>query len=226
MSATTQQRPPSEPSPTTARPEGLRLMVYDRSCRGRMGMPGLSHAWWAGAKLYRTLRRLDAYRGVDSWEEALEFLADYPTDQPIAEVQYWGHGKWGSARVRDQVLDRRALQAEHPLHTRLEAVRDRMLGGGRALWWFRTCETFGARPGQRLAVELGEFLDARVAGHTFIIGHVQSGLHSLAPGQRPTWSEDEGLREGSPDEPLRAHWSRLRAPNTITCLRGTIPEGY
>lgn len=216
----------AEQDPAASGGKGLRLMIYDRSCRGRRALPGLSHAWWAGAKLYRTLRRLDAYRGVDSWEEALEFLADFPSDRPIAEVQYWGHGKWGSARVRQQVLDRNALHLKHPLHSRMKAVRDRMLPSGQALWWFRTCETLGARPGHHLAIDLSEFLDARVAGHTFIIGHVQSGLHSLAPGERPTWSEEEGLREGSPDEPRRAYWSRLRAPNTITCLRGTIPEGY
>jgi hypothetical protein len=105
-------------------------------------------------------------------------------------------------------------------------VRDRFLPEAKGLWWFRTCETFGALPGQRFATELADFLGARVAGHTYIIGHVQSGLHTLRPGERPTWSEDEGLREGSPDEPRRAHWSRLRAPNTITCLRGTIPDGY
>ncbi|MCA9655579.1 MAG: hypothetical protein H6712_21290 [Myxococcales bacterium] len=201
-------------------------MIYDRSCRGRRGLPGLSHAWWAGAQLYRGLRRLDAYRGVDSWEEALEFLADFRSDHPLAEVQYWGHGKWGGARVRQQLLDRAALDRRHPLHARLAAVRDRMQPGGQALWWFRTCETLGARPGQRFATELAEFLDARIAGHTYIIGHVQSGLHTLAPGERPTWPEDEGLLEGSPEEPRRAHWSRMRAPNTITCLRGTIPAGY
>lgn len=227
MSALEQQRPtnplPAAPASPAA---GLRLMVYDRTCRGRTGLPGLSHAWWAGAKLYRTLRRLDAHHGVGSWEEALEYLASFRPDQPLAEVQYWGHGKWGGARVGAQVLDRRVLDTTHPLHSRLAAVRDRMLPRGQAQWWFRTCETFGARPGQQLAIELAEFFDARVAGHTYIIGHLQSGLHTLAPGQRPTWSDQEGLLEGSPDEPRRARWSRLRAPNTITCLRGTIPAGY
>ncbi|MCX4242204.1 hypothetical protein [Paraliomyxa miuraensis] len=207
-------------------PQGLRLMVYDRSCRGRPALPGLSHAWWAGAHLYRSLGRLDAYRGVDSWDEALEWLASVDPTRPLAEVQYWGHGNWGSARVRKQRLDRSALEPKHSLHARLAAVRDRMLPDARGLWWFRTCETFGARPGQRFASELADFLGARVAGHTFIIGHIQSGLHTLAPGQRPYWDEDEGLREGSPEVPLRARWSRWKAPNTITCLRGTIPHGY
>lgn len=221
------QAPPSKSSRATdPSRRGLRLMVYDRSCRGRTALPGLSHAWWAGAKLYRTMRRLDAYVGVDSWEQGLEFLAEYRPEEPLAEVQYWGHGKWGGARVRQQMLDRSALESKHPLHSRLAAVRDRFVPDAQGLWWFRTCETLGARPGQRFAMELSDFLGARVAGHTFIIGHLQSGLHTLAPGQRPQWSEDEGLREGSVEKPTRAHWSKLRAPNTITCLRGTIPKGY
>ena len=209
-----------------AEARGLRLMVYDRGCRGKLARPGLSHAWWAGAKLYRSLGRLDAHRGVDSWEEALEWLADYRGDQPLAEVQYWGHGKWGSARVGEQTFDRSALETHHPLHSRLTAVADRLLPGEQGLWWFRTCETFGARPGHRFATELAECLDSRVAGHTYIIGHVQSGLHSLRPGQRPDWPEQEGLLEGSVDHPQGAYWSRWKALNTITCLRGRIPEGY
>jgi len=226
VSGPRQDPAPAEAAIEAPASEGLRLMVYDRSCRGRPALPGLSHAWWAGARLYRTLGRLHAYRGVDSWEDALEWLAEHRAEQPLAEVQFWGHGKWGAARVRRQALDRRALDREHPLHARLAAVRDRLLPDARGLWWFRTCATFGARPGQRFAAELAEFLGARVAGHTYIIGHIQSGLHTLAPGERPTWSEQEGLREGSPDEPRRAYWSRWRAPNTITCLRSTIPGGY
>lgn len=205
---------------------GLRLMVYDRSCKGRHGLPGLSHAWWAGAQLYRGLGRFHGYRGVDSWEEALEFLAEYRPDAPLAEVQYWGHGKWGGARVREQNFDRYALDSDNPLHARLAAVRDRFIGDAQGLWWFRTCETLGARAGQRFSQELADFLGTRVAGHTYIIGHVQSGLHTIAPGQQPDWSAEEGLREGSADAPRSAHWSRLRAPNTITCLRGTVPKGY
>lgn len=195
----------------------MRVIVFDRTCvrtRGR-----LSPIWATGARLYRGLGRIDAVQGVASWDEALAWLAAQP--EPIREIQYWGHGKWGRVLVGEDALDASAFTARRD---QLTAVRARLAPD--PLIWFRTCETFGARPGHAFATELAEFLGARVAGHTYIIGHVQSGLHTLAPGQRPTWSEEEGLREGSPDEPRRAHWSRLRAPNTITCLRGTIPEGY
>jgi hypothetical protein len=188
--------------------------------------PGLSHAWGLGGGLFRTFGRFDATSGVSTWEEALEFLAEVQPTRPIAQVQFWGHGKWGSARVAGQSLDRRALDRSHALGPRLHAVRDRMEGGEHGLWWWRTCETFGAREGHAFARDFAEFLDCRVAGHTYIIGHVQSGLHSLRPGARPHWSDEEGIREGTPEAPREAYWSRIWRPNTITFLRGDVPAGY
>lgn len=205
---------------------GLRLLVYDRTCRGRPLLPGLSHAWATGATLYRVLGRLDSARGVTCWEEALDFVATHRPDEPLAEVQFWGHGKWGNARVGHQRLDARALRRSHPLHAGLCAVKRRFADHPGALWWFRTCETFGAAPGQAFARELADHLGVRVAGHTFIIGHLQSGLHSLRPGAAPDWPDDEGLREGTPAEPRRAWWSRWGRPNTITCFHGRVPDGY
>ena len=102
-----------------SRAPGLRLMVYDKTCRGKPWRPGLSHAWWTGGKLYRMLRRFDAYRGVASWDEAFQWLGTFRPDQPIAEVQYWGHGKWGGARVDQQVLDGSALLRDHSLNSGL-----------------------------------------------------------------------------------------------------------
>ncbi len=206
--------------------DGLRLMVYDRTCRGHWGRPGLSHAWWAGGVLYRAMRRFDAVQPVTSWDEAWDWLGKVQPDRPIAEVQYWGHGKWGGARVGSQVFDGGALLSGHEFQPGLSRLRDRLGEGDQGLFWFRTCETFGAEPGHAFARNLSDFLGSRVAGHTYIIGHIQSGLHSLSPGQEVTWSDTEGLREGSPDSPERAYWSKLREPNTITCLRGSIPTGY
>src|SRR5262245_17997203 len=69
----------------------VRALIYDRTCVWRGG--ALSHAWAAGSRLYRALGRIDAARGVASWDEALGWLAELRA--PIDEVQYWGHGKWG-----------------------------------------------------------------------------------------------------------------------------------
>jgi hypothetical protein len=202
----------------------LRLMVFDRTCTGGRVAPGLSRAWWLGAHLYRRLGRFDACLGVGSWREALDWLGGVRAGDTVSEIQFWGHGKWGSALIDDDVLDAGALEPSHHHRDRLARIRDRMEPDG--AWWFRTCETFGAEVGHELALRWTEFFERRAAGHTYVIGFWQSGLHSLSPGEQPGWSADEGLAEGSPSAPVRAHDSRLRAPNTITCLRGAVPAGW
>lgn len=112
----------------------LRLLIYDRTCRGRAWMPlGLSHVWGAGSWLYRGLQRLELARGVSSWTEALDWLATVRPPLPIAEIQ-WSHGRWGSPRIGLEPLERDALREAHPHHRRLCAVRERLAGPG-ALFW-------------------------------------------------------------------------------------------
>jgi hypothetical protein len=200
-------------------------MVFDRTCRGRALLPGLSHVWGTGQHLYRALGRLDAAHGAASWGEALEWLAAHEAPAPIAEIQFWGHGRWGLARVGDEVLDARSLESGHPHRPALERIRQRLLPGAEGLWWFRTCETFGRAAGHDFARRWSDFLRCRTAGHTYVIGWWQSGLHSLLPGATPTWSPEEGLAPGR-EAPTIALPSRPGAPNTITCLHGTIPSGY
>jgi hypothetical protein len=206
------------------RAEPLRLMLFDRTCTGRRMRPGLSHAWWAGGHLYRGMRRFHASHGVDDWESGLQWLAGVHPDRPIAEIQYWGHGKWGAAFVAGEALDADALAPSGRLRPRLEGLRAQLAPD--ALVWFRTCETFGAARGQEFARRFTDFFGGRAAGHTYIIGLWQSGLHTLRAGDVPTWSVDEGLSRGTPEHPVEALWSRRREPNTIHFLSGTIPAGY
>ncbi len=203
---------------------GLELMIYDRTCRGRGPLPGLSHAWGLGAALYRGLGRLDATRGVSSWSEAFEWLGTVREGEPISGVQFWGHGKWGDARIGAEVLDESTLLAPDPSRGALDRVRGRLTPS--SLFWFRTCETFGAARGHAFARAFSDFIGCRAAGHTYVIGDWQSGLHSLEPGAAPGWSPEEGLLEGSPRAPKRARWSTPVEPNTIHCLRGAVPEGF
>jgi hypothetical protein len=204
----------------------LRLLIYDRTCRGRRALPGLSHVWAAGRRLYGALGRLDGAFPAGSWAEALDWLATVGQRQdPIAEVQFWGHGRWGLARIGDEPLDASALEPGHTHHERLAAIARRMLPGAEGLWWFRTCETFGTARGHHFARAWSRFFGCRAAGHTYVIAFWQSGLHSLLPGQAPTWSVEEGLPAGVA-APTAALWSSARAPHTITCLRGDVPAGY
>lgn len=204
--------------------ETLRLMVFDDSCRGRPFLPGLTHAWIAGAWLYRLLGRLDDWKGARSWEEALSWLLRRSEGARIGEVQLWCHGQWGNARLDGDILDVGSLRSGHPHHDLLSAVAGRMSKGPAGLWWFRTCQTYGGVAGQRFARELTSLLGCRTAGHTFIIGPWQSGLHSLLPNEIPSWPADEGIGEGTPESPKKALWSRPGRPGTITCLHGRLPD--
>jgi hypothetical protein len=204
----------------------LRLLIYDRTCRGGRLPVGLSHAWGAGSWLYRGLDRIDLAQGVSSWAEALDWLATVEHERPIAEIQLWSHGGWGAPRIGAEPLGRDLLAAPaHPHHRRLCAVRER-LDGPRSLWWFRCCETFGAQAGHDFARAWTEFFGCRAAGHTYVIGFHQSGLHLLPAGRAPTWPLAEGLRRGSAEHPEEALRSRLGAPNTITCLHGRVPPAF
>jgi hypothetical protein len=202
---------------------GLQLVVYDRTCRGQIGL-GLTNAWSAGLRLYRVFGRVHSGYGARSFVDALDWLATVESNQRIASVQLWSHGKWGNARIGDQLLDERALLRGSALAPRLESLRARLLPG--ALFWFRTCESFGALRGQRFARAFADFMGCRVGGHSYVIGAWQSGLHGLEPGAQPSWDPAEGLAGGSPEHPIRALPSSPGAPNTISCLEARIPERY
>jgi hypothetical protein len=199
--------------------EPLRLVVYDATQAERPPRL-LGWSWRAGTLLYRARGAIDASFGARSFAEALAWLAHF--ERPVGELQFWGHGKWGRILIHEESLDRSALGQTHPLRPKLEALRERLAPG--ALIWFRTCETLGAHAGQDFARALGDFSGARVAGHTFVIGYYQSGLHELAPGATPAWDPGEGLAAGSPTRPERALASGPGLPNTITCLQARLPR--
>lgn len=196
------------------------MLVFDRTCVRKGG--GLSVPWAAGSYLYRGLRRIDRAKGVASWAEAFAWLEQL--DEKIDELQYWGHGRWGRILIDREPLFSSSLLAGHEHHTGMSVLRDRLAPG--ALVWFRTCSAFGARRGIAFAEALADFLGARVAGHTHVIGFHQSGLHGLAPGARADWDLGEGIMKGTPEDPVEAKWSRPWATRTITCLHGAVPEPW
>jgi hypothetical protein len=198
----------------------VRLLVYDKTCKGGNG-GNLTYAWAAGSKLYKGLGRIDAMKGVTSWDEAFDWIL--AQNETIDEIQYWGHGKWGYALVDGDRFDVSSLQSGAH-RAKLEAIAERLSPD--ALFWFRCCEVFGANRGIDFAERLADFLGARVAGHTYIIGFHQSGLHGLAPGVRADWAPDEGIVEGTPDAPVQGKWSKPWAPHTISCLSNTVPASW
>ena len=181
---------------------------------------GLSPAWWVGAKLHALARSLSgvAYRsaGVRSWEEAILFAVRCAREAPIAELQVWGHGGWGFMDLGDTRLDRPRLASLDPLAEVL--AQDAQV-------WLRCCSAFGGRAGRAFAPALAERLRRRVVGHTYVIGALQSGTHSLAPGARPSWPLEEGvvMVDG---EPRSAKDSGVREPRTLGCLRLDLPAGF
>jgi hypothetical protein len=202
-------------------------MLFDKTCRGPRLGPGLTHAWGAGSLLYRAMRRLDASFAIERWSDGLDWLVAQSRSRgrPISQVQYWGHGHRGRAMVDREALDVSALRRSHPLHAKLDILRASLADDGAALWWWRTCETIGGPKGHEFARSFARFLGARVAGHTYVIGVWQSGLHELAPGADPHWSIREGFASGDADDAV-ALPSTPHAPNTIHCLQGTIPRGW
>jgi hypothetical protein len=195
-------------------------MFYDRTCRGRRMLPGLSHAWSIGGSLYRALGRLDAWHGVESWSEAIDWLLAISSNAPVAEVQFWGHGQWGGLWIDEELLTVEYLQSTHPLHPKLVAFKHRLIPDAKALWWFRSCDTFGTKSGQDFAKAWTDFFQCQAAGHTYTINVLQSGLHRLRYGETPTWSTTEAVEPGL-DHATSSHW---RAPRTISCLHGRIPS--
>jgi len=213
--------------PERAPPEGgLRVVVFDDTGAGSAPWQGLlTRSWRVGSALYQRRRDacVDAAYGARSFADALAWLCSVQPTRRLGEVQFWGHGLFGRVFVGSDVLDERALGVHGAHHADLVALRGRLVGP-EALVWLRTCSAFGGRRGQAFARALADVTGCRVAGHTHVIGPLQSGLHSLCPGAPPHWPVDEGVRDG--DEARSALPSTWSAPHTITCLTGRIPAGW
>jgi hypothetical protein len=201
---------------------GLRLLLYESThnpflASWHRGLLFIS--WRLGVHFYRLLGRFDDCHGATDWEDGLSWLGNILPDRPIAEIQYWGHGFPGAARLNNQFLDVNALSSSHPLNPALRKIAQRLEGPG-ALWWFRVCSIFQGEEGQAFASAWSTFFCCRVAGFTQIIGPLQGGLHSLRPGQQPSWEATEGSESS-----WLPQWIRL-GPHTITCLTGRIPDEW
>ena len=210
----------------------MKLVVYDATDTGPLllvprivrgedgtarGTGGLTRWWRIGAALHTTAQRADAAFGATSWDEAIRWAREQAerSGRPVEELQAWGHGGWGYMGMGPTKLDAASDAYARAL---------RPLLAPNALVWLRCCSAFAAEAGTDLAPRLADALGARVAGHTFIIGFWQSGLHVVSPGGRADWSVDEGTSRTSAGVRI-ADVSRPGAPRTITCLRPGLPAG-
>ena len=222
---------------STAASRPLRLVVFDatdtrrrtlpaRTADGSAGTsPGLTPIWRAGAFLHCLARAADGRLAASSWGEALSWVArtSHERGRKVGSVQVWGHGGWGWMQLGETRLDQSALRPGHALAPAIDALCD-CLAGPEALFWLRCCSAFGHTTGRHFARELAARLGAKVAGHTYIIGGLQSGTHSLRPGEEPGWDPREGVRyQGG--EAIAALWSAADAPNTISCFSIGLPDG-
>lgn len=201
---------------------GMRVLLFDRTCREIAGRLGLTTIWSAGARLFRWQRRFDVAWGISTWKEGLHSLARHEAPRSISEVHFWGHGTWGQAWVGQEALSVESLEPGHVHFESLRAIRDRHLPDGSTLWWFRTCDTLGTARGHAFARRFASFMDATVAGHTFTIAWAHSGLRCLRPGQEPDWGAQEGLR----GECKRSAWSSFGKPRTIPFWKQEIPSEW
>jgi hypothetical protein len=215
----------------------MKLVVYDatdtapvvvpriarRADGAAEGTGGLTRFWRIGAGLHWGIGRASATLGARSWTEALVWAKDF---ERIEELQVWGHGGWGYMGLGGERLD--VETANGALSGAIDGLRRALVHEpqGGALVWFRCCSAFGTRLGHAFAREIAERLDARVAGHTHIIGMWQSGTHSVAPGEVPAWDEDEGVERDENGAPRGAAISSSRAPRTVHCLRPGLPQGW
>jgi hypothetical protein len=199
--------------------QGIRALVFD-AVRAK-GL--LDETWWIGALFARMFGRFDVVVPAYDWPSALRATALIEQPDPIAELHFWGHGSPGRVYVGGKAINRAVFTSPtHPWHAPMVALSSRLRP--ESLVWWRTCSTFARAAGHAFAREAVDFFGCRVAASTFNIGLFHSGIHSLRPGDAPSWSVDEGVttKKGRTAQRASAPW----CPHTISCFRSRFPRGW
>lgn len=184
---------------------------------------GLTHQWFVGGVLYRALRWVDKTKGFSNWGGALDWVLEQSKNRPIEQIQVWGHGSPGKSWMKREPLHANSVQ-EGPHAEKLQEIGRRMTDNGTI--WFRNCSVFCGEKGHEFAKSWSNTLDCRIAAHTYVIHAWQSGLHTISPGEEPSWSTREGIQAGTPDQVLQCKSSFPWAKNTIFMIAAGIPEGW
>lgn len=200
----------------------IRVMFYDKT---RWAGEELVSSWWAGGHVYKFFRKIDICKGVESWEEALDWMLSLDSTKKISMIQFWGHGSPGNVFINGDAINTNVLRSNHPLHLKFQALKKKLTD--QSVIWFRSCTVFQGSKGSFFAKRWAQFFNCKIAGHTFVVGPWQSGLHTLVPDQEPYWPLDEGVAEEG--KGWNGSASQMSGPfqtNTIFCLRGDIPTQW
>jgi hypothetical protein len=193
----------------------LDIMFYDSS---DWAGKELRLSWVTGGKFYKLFRSVEHHSGFDSWFDALKWLDSVAPGQQINSIQFWGHGSPGRVWINGEYLSARSVLASSPHRNLLLNLKERLTSD--SLIWFRSCNVFAGKEGHLFAKLMASMMGCTIASHTYIVGPWQSGLHTIRPGEEPSWS----LEEGVDGEELK--WSMPWSPNTVFCLTGKIPKGW
>lgn len=187
----------------------MKVTIYDAKPGPGVGQWFLKTSWRVGCALQKFFGAVDEYHGAESWDDAVAWLL---TKQNITSLQYWGHGSPGIVWLAQKPMPYGALL---PVKAALAPF---------ALVWFRCCSVFQGRAGYAFAKTLADAMGCTVAGHSYIIGLWQSGLHTHRAGWHCGWSIDEGA------EKLRCpRWPtylRPWLPRTVFCLTTEVPKEW
>lgn len=195
----------------------MTLLIYDNTEKSKF----LLWSWVVGTFLYVLFGRAKARKGVASWDEAFDWIIEQSAQEKLSELQMWGHGYWGAVKIGETWLSaRRFGQYEDKLNKIKENSSEN------CLWWFRSCNVAGAVRGQEFVTGFAEKMGAVVAAHTFIVWVWHSGLRLVKPGKLPDWSPEEGIKEGTPEDPKKPLWAKPWSPRAMTCLRTRVPKKW
>ena len=177
------------------------VIVFDDTERSFVG-----DSWRMGAKAYVRAGKAFAVLPLKDFSDIARGRVTLDGDYA---VEFWCHGapgmiSWYRRPFRSGDVSRAA-----------EKMRVNRI-------WFRSCSTFAGSIGHHFAANVAEHAGCTVAGHTHLIGPLQSGLHTLEPGQPPYWSMNEGQKGNR----TGGKWSSPWAPNTITAWRNDIPSAW
>lgn len=198
----------------------MKILIYDETPQKNNW---LDESWWTGAWFAKMRRRFDHKIGATSWPDALEKLLKISEGKKIHELHYWGHGSWGRVSMGGKAITAVALtEPKHIWHAQLKELATRFTASSTV--WFRVCAAFGNCKGKVFAKAVSEHFGCRVIGATFLIGPIHGGLHSVRPGQEPSWPDKEGVKIVDGKERPRKSW--FSSPNWIFFTTSHIVESW